>query len=43
MKKWNLVNVLAYAIFVLVMVFTMLLAGVGCAALVDLLMAFVRG
>ena len=43
MKKWNLVNVLAYAIFVLVMVFIMLLAGVGCAALVDLLMAFVRG
>lgn len=43
MKKWNLVTVIAYVTFVLVMAFLMLLAGVGCAALVDLLMAFIRG
>jgi thiosulfate reductase cytochrome b subunit len=43
MKKWNIVTVLAYITFMLVMVCIMLLAGVGCAALMDVLMGFVRG
>lgn len=40
MKKWNLVTGLAYVIFVLVLVFLMLMVGLGCAVLLDALMGF---
>ena len=43
MKGNKLATGIAYAILIIVMVDIMLLAGVGCAALVELLMMFVRG
>lgn len=42
-KKNRLISFIAYIIFVFVMVDLLLLAGIGCAALMDALLGFMWG